>query len=302
MPEPFPTLCTTLARDLRESAVVVLAAAACTGGPGEPDRLEAKQPVSPPDARERIEARSGLDRLPGERVPDPDAGAATGEVPEALISTILSDAASRSGTAPDRIKVTRAESLVWSDGSLGCGKPDELYTQAPVPGYRVVLDAGGQVLDYRATERGAFRLCENAPGPRFRCAYQLFSLDSSTSLRLRAWAQDAADGEPENLMSEANTEKRQFTDNLPHCPYRVVDPPGIAGPVRQEDAVWCQCQRLGGRRRGRYPCRAGRVRRRRCPAGRRRPVVEHGLPVPSGRPRLGDGRRGNLGGGGDLHA
>lgn len=148
------------------SLLVVLAATACTGGPSEPDRLEARQPVSPPDARERIEARSRLDRLPGERVPEPEAGAATGEVPEALMSTILSDAARRSGTVPDRIKVTLAESLVWSDGSLGCGKPDELYIQAPVPGYRVVLDAGGLVLDYRATEQGAFRLCEDAPGPR----------------------------------------------------------------------------------------------------------------------------------------
>ncbi len=47
-------------------------------------------------------------------------------------------------------------------------KPDEVYTQATVPGYWVVLDAAGQVLDYRATEQGAFRLCEGMalPGSR----------------------------------------------------------------------------------------------------------------------------------------
>ena len=148
------------------SLLVVLAAAACTVGPAQPDQHEGKKPDSPPDAPVRIEARSGLDRLPGERVPERDDETVTGEAPDDLMSAILSDAARRTGTTPDRIKVVQAESLVWSDGSLGCGKPDELYTQVPVPGYRVVLDVAGQVLDYRATEQGAFRLCENVPGPR----------------------------------------------------------------------------------------------------------------------------------------
>lgn len=58
---------------------------------------------------------------------------------------------------------------------------------------------------------------ENAPEPRFRCAYQLFSLDSSTSLRLRAWARDGADGEPElptvsDVWPTANWHEREIYD------------------------------------------------------------------------------------------
>ena len=60
------------------------------------------------------------------------------------------------------IEVVRSESLIFSDGSLGCPQPDVVYTQAPVPGYRIVLDADGQPLDYRVTERGYMMLCEQA--------------------------------------------------------------------------------------------------------------------------------------------
>ena len=59
---------------------------------------------------------------------------------------------------------------------------------------------------------------ENAPqGPRFRVAYQLFSPDSSSQLRLRAWAEPNEAGEPElptvsDVWPTANWHEREVYD------------------------------------------------------------------------------------------
>ena len=51
--------------------------------------------------------------------------------------------------------------MTWPDGSLGCPQPGQVYTQALVDGYHVVLDADGDELDYRVGSGGSFNLCEN---------------------------------------------------------------------------------------------------------------------------------------------
>ena len=51
--------------------------------------------------------------------------------------------------------------LTWPDGSLGCPKPGEMYTQMIVPGYRVVLQAGGERYAYHSDQRGRFVVCAN---------------------------------------------------------------------------------------------------------------------------------------------
>jgi hypothetical protein len=64
------------------------------------------------------------------------------------------DADNRSTTARADIKVVSEEAVTWPDGSLGCPKPGMMYTQALVPGYRIVLQAGEQTLNYHAMSRG----------------------------------------------------------------------------------------------------------------------------------------------------
>ncbi|MGB5102618.1 MAG: hypothetical protein WBO04_04770 [Steroidobacteraceae bacterium] len=76
-----------------------------------------------------------------------------------VVDAVLADAASRTGRPVDELEVVSAESVTWSDGSLGCPAPGMMYTQALVPGYRVVVDAGGQRYDYHASLRGGFSLC-----------------------------------------------------------------------------------------------------------------------------------------------
>ena len=73
---------------------------------------------------------------------------------QSIVEAARRDAASRSGVAPEAIKVLVAERVTWSDGSLGCPLPGMMYTQALVPGYRIVLQAGEQTLNYHAMSRG----------------------------------------------------------------------------------------------------------------------------------------------------
>lgn len=79
---------------------------------------------------------------------------AVANAPADMIAAALDDAANRSATARADIKVTSAEAVTWPDSALGCPQPGMLYTQALVAGYRIVLQAGNQVLNYHASARG----------------------------------------------------------------------------------------------------------------------------------------------------
>jgi hypothetical protein len=101
-----------------------------------------------------------------DRVPETEGAPPTGEVPEKVLETLRADLARRTGARPEAMKVVRAEEVVFDDGSLGCGRPGQAYTQATVPGYRVVLSLDGKEYDYRAARQGSFVLCDRGPPPR----------------------------------------------------------------------------------------------------------------------------------------
>jgi Zn-dependent M28 family amino/carboxypeptidase len=101
-----------------------------------------------------------------ERVPEPEPASVNGEVPEKVLDTVRADLGKRTGANPGAMRVVRAEAVVFGDGSLGCGRPGQSYTQATVPGYRVVLAVEGKEYDYRVTRRGSFILCDQGPRPR----------------------------------------------------------------------------------------------------------------------------------------
>jgi hypothetical protein len=87
------------------------------------------------------------------------------EVPAEVLEAIVADAADRAGVEPQDVEITIAEAVTWSDGSLGCPEPGMMYTQALVPGYRVVVEAGGETLNFHAAQSGDFRFCENPKLP-----------------------------------------------------------------------------------------------------------------------------------------
>ena len=108
----------------------------------------------------RLEVRQGAYRQLPESVPEETQPHILNEVPESLLSSIKDELAEKLDVAVDDIEVVSAEAVMWSDGSLGCARPGQVYTQAIVPGYRVILEYSGTKYDYRAGEGGYFFLCE----------------------------------------------------------------------------------------------------------------------------------------------
>ena len=89
----------------------------------------------------------------------------SGKVPEPLIERVVRQAADNAGVRAGEIEVLIAESVTWTDGSLGCPQPGQMYTQALVPGFRVVLRIAGDEVAYHASDRGDFRRCTNPVPP-----------------------------------------------------------------------------------------------------------------------------------------
>jgi hypothetical protein len=78
---------------------------------------------------------------------------------ESITTAVLEDAARRIGAGQADLSVESAVAVTWADGSLGCPQPGMNYTMALVPGYRIRVRAGVQLLDYHASRRGYFVLC-----------------------------------------------------------------------------------------------------------------------------------------------
>jgi hypothetical protein len=82
------------------------------------------------------------------------------------MAEVRTDLAGRtSAAAAATAEVVRAEAVQWPDGSLGCRVPGEVYPQVITPGYWIVLSVDGTEHDYRATESGAIRPCDQPLKP-----------------------------------------------------------------------------------------------------------------------------------------
>jgi hypothetical protein len=82
-----------------------------------------------------------------------------------MLERVIADAASGAGVAQADVEVVAAEAVTWPDGALGCPQPDQMYTQALVPGYRVILEIEGDVLHFHASESGEFASCADPQAP-----------------------------------------------------------------------------------------------------------------------------------------
>ena len=97
------------------------------------------------------------------------AGSASGKLPadnagnSATLETRASSAlaAHLNKTAAD-LTLVQKEATEWSDGSLGCPRPDMMYTQAIVPGYKLTYSDGANTYDVHTDETGTQAVwCEN---------------------------------------------------------------------------------------------------------------------------------------------
>lgn len=86
--------------------------------------------------------------------------AAPDGIPEQVWGAIVSDLAERLEVQDPQPTVVSAAAKTWNDGSLGCPVAGQMYTQALVDGYQVVLELGGERFDYRVGQGTDVRLCE----------------------------------------------------------------------------------------------------------------------------------------------
>jgi hypothetical protein len=87
-------------------------------------------------------------------------------LPAAMVNTLRQDLSKKTGIPAKKLRVVEASARTWNDGCLGLGKPNELCTQALVPGWRVVMTNGTQRWIYRTDQTGRiYRLESPAANP-----------------------------------------------------------------------------------------------------------------------------------------
>jgi hypothetical protein len=82
-----------------------------------------------------------------------------------MLEEVIALAEQETGVDRSEIEVILAEAVTWSDGSIGCPEEGLMYTQALVPGFRVILDIAGEELAFHASEAGEFSPCRTPVGP-----------------------------------------------------------------------------------------------------------------------------------------
>ena len=91
--------------------------------------------------------------------PSVPSGTTSGDLVTA--SAVMQDLAVRLGVPLERVVLVSEQQVTWSSGALGCPQPDMSYTQALVPGGRIVLGVDDVNFFYHSGRTGAFFYCEN---------------------------------------------------------------------------------------------------------------------------------------------
>ena len=74
--------------------------------------------------------------------------APAGQGAERAIQLARQDMAQKLNVPLDEIREVSVEAMEWPDTSLGCPQPGMMYAQVITPGFRVVLAAKGQTVEY----------------------------------------------------------------------------------------------------------------------------------------------------------
>src|SRR5262245_50114547 len=118
------------------------------------------------------EEKRATPRAPPVRIPAPALNGqpegqpvSTTAIPAELRRAVVADAAKRFKVAESAVVLARAEQVTWSDGALGCPEPGMMYTQALVPGFRVVAKTTAGEMLYHTDSLGTLRTCRVQEGP-----------------------------------------------------------------------------------------------------------------------------------------
>lgn len=79
-------------------------------------------------------------------------GGSDGAGADGPVAFAKADLARREAASEADIVVVTSESVTWRDGAIGCPEPGMSYTQATVPGSRIVLELDGREYHYHAAD------------------------------------------------------------------------------------------------------------------------------------------------------
>jgi len=154
-----------LARRLTLVVIVVLAACAPSNLPGKGPTTTVPPTTSPrPSILVTPPALTPLPLQPNKVITPAVNVTTTLQVEpglQPLVDQAIADLAQRLSIDRETIAVVSAQSVVWSDRSLGCPQPGMMYPQVLAEGFRLELRAGDQAYAYHGGEGREPFLCEN---------------------------------------------------------------------------------------------------------------------------------------------
>ena len=169
-----------------------------------------------------------------------------------LIERATEDLVQTAGAESDEITVVSTEEVEWSDTGLGCHEPNTMYAQMMTPGYKIVLETGGNTYDYHtgADPEGPLVHCTEDGTPA-SAALALpgetegeFQLEDDTALtRLIDRAKEdlvQATGAASDAVTVVSTEEVEWSDSSLGCPdpdtmYAQVITPGYQIVLESDD-------------------------------------------------------------------
>jgi hypothetical protein len=156
--------------------VIVAALIVCAACTGAVPAASPRQPTAPATIAATATARRATPTppaTPASMPPTPVAATPAaslelpdlvGEVPEQILLQIMQQVAASTGAPLADLEIEEARAVTWNDGSLGCPEPGQLYTQALVDGYWVVIEVAGETFDFRVGANGEFKFCPPGRG------------------------------------------------------------------------------------------------------------------------------------------
>ena len=95
--------------------------------------------------------REVLQEMPQPGIPNPSAAASN----KAAV-----DFADQLGIDVGEVQIVSIEQVEWPDSSLGCAKSGQNYLMVITPGFRIILEANGEMAEYHADMQGRIVRCE----------------------------------------------------------------------------------------------------------------------------------------------